>query len=246
MPMSKGYQRILLPVVELVLFWQVLAMILKTPALPYPHEALWRFIHTGELMEHTWASLWRVLRAIVGSAGLAVPLGLWVGGSKVVFEMISPLLYLLYPIPKVAFLPVIMLVLGLGDAAKIFLMMLVIFFQILIAVVDARKGIDKHVIDSIATLGPTRWQLLRHVLLPAVLPRVLTAVRVSIGTSLAVLFFAETFGTELGLGYYITDAWMRLNYKDMFAGIIALSILGLGLFQSVNWLEAKLCRWRSL
>ena len=101
------------------------------------------------------------------------------------------------------------------------------------------------IIDSIATLGPNRWQMLWHVLLPAVLPRVLTSVRVSVGTALAILFFAETFGTELGLGYYITDAWMRLNYQDMFAGIAALSLLGLLLFQAINWIEGKLCKWRS-
>jgi len=235
----------LLPIIELIILWQITSVILNSPALPRPWDVLPEF-HFGwrQLLLHAGASLGRVFAAIFTSTLLALPLGLLVGGCEPAYRLLSPLIYSLYPIPKVAFLPVIMLLLGLGNSAKIFLMDLIVFLQILVAVIDARRGIDRHIVESVMTLGPTRLQLLWHVLLPAAFPRVITAIRVSIGTAMSVLFFAETFGTEYGLGFFITDAWMRMNYLAMFSGIVTQSIIGLLLFRSVSWLESTTCRWQ--
>lgn len=234
-----------LPAVQVVVLWQMLSLILSSPAFPGPLEVLPEFCSGWSvLLTHASASIGRVFGAILTSTFLALPLGLVIGGCEPAYNLLSPLIYSLYPIPKVAFLPVIMLLLGLGDAPKIVLMDLIIFFQILVAVVDARRGIDRQLVAAIMTLGPTRFQLLWHVLLPATLPRVITAVRISIGTAMSVLFFAETFGTNYGLGFFITDAWMRMDYLAMFSGIVTQSLLGLLLFRAISWLESKLCQWQ--
>jgi NitT/TauT family transport system permease protein len=93
-------------------------------------------------------------------------------------------------------------------------------------------------------LGAGDGQILYHVILPAVWPTLLTALRLSIGTAIAVLFFAETFVTYQGLGYYIMDAWTMLDYEQMFLGIVGLSLLGLVFFVMVDMVERWLVRWK--
>jgi NitT/TauT family transport system permease protein len=82
------------------------------------------------------------------------------------------------------------------------------------------------------------------VIFPASLPKFLTAIRVAMATAVSVLFFTETFGTQYGMGYYIMDAWLRVNYLEMYAGIVVLSLLGLLLFGILDLLEYMTCRWQ--
>ncbi|MBP3721954.1 MAG: ABC transporter permease, partial [Selenomonadaceae bacterium] len=83
-----------------------------------------------------------------------------------------------------------------------------------------------------------------YVLWPAVLPKFLTAIRVAMATAISVLFFTETFGTKYGMGYFIMDAWLRVNYLEMYAGIIALSYIGLFIFGLIDFIEHITCRWQ--
>jgi NitT/TauT family transport system permease protein len=137
-----------------------------------------------------------------------------------------------------------MLFLGLGEASKIFLVGFIIFGQILVAVRDAASSIPEESADSVRSLGGGRGSLLRHVIIPAVLPGFFTSIRVSLGTAAAVLFLAETFATDTGLGYLIIDAWTRIAYPEMYGAITALSLLTLILFGAVDLLEGIVCPWR--
>ena len=96
---------------------------------------------------------------------------------------------------------------------------------------------------SLRSLGGTRLQAARYVLLPALFPSLLSSLRIGTGTDLAVLFFAETFGTRKGLGWFVMESWMRMSYVDMFAGILCLGIVGLGIFLAIDALYRRLCRW---
>jgi NitT/TauT family transport system permease protein len=152
--------------------------------------------------------------------------------------------YLTYPVPKIVFLPLIMLFLGTGDASKVFIIALILFFQILVVVRDACLAVRPELVQSVRSLGAKRWELLRYVYLPACLPSVLTALRVSTGTAIAVLFLAETFATQSGLAYYITvEAWGRMAYPEMYAGVIAMAALGLATYVLLDRLEHRLCEW---
>ena len=151
---------------------------------------------------------------------------------------------ILYPIPKIVFLPVIILLLGIGNLSKVFVIALILFFQILLVVRDEAAKLRPELIASVRSLGAGRRAIFRFVYLPACLPAVLTSLRVSIGTAIAVLFFAESFATTSGLGYYIiVETWGRLAYPEMYAGVIAMSLLGLSLYIIVNRLERALCPW---
>ena len=121
---------------------------------------------------------------------------------------------------------------------------LILFFQILILVRDEVRTVRPELIFSVRSLGANRLQLLRYVFVPASLPGLFTALRVSTGVSIAVLFFVESFGTRQGLGYYIlVESWGRLAYEEMYAGVIAMALLGLGVYYTVDALERRMTRW---
>jgi len=175
---------------------------------------------------------------------LATPAGLVLGQSRSLDRIFAPMVYIVYPIPKIVFLPVILLLLGIGDTSKIFIIFLILFFQILVVVRDQASALRPELIYSVRSLGAGRRGLFRFVYLPATVPAALTALRVSIGTAIAVLFFTETFATTSGLGYYIiVDSWGRLAYADMYAGVVAMSLLGLLLYFVVDRLERRLAPW---
>ena len=174
----------------------------------------------------------------------AVPVGLGLGLSPTANRLAAPIIYLLYPIPKIVFLPVILLLLGIGNLSKIFVISLSLFFQMLVVVRDEAANLRPELIASVRSLGAGRRALFRYVYLPACLPAVLTSLRVSIGTAIAVLFFAESFATTSGLGYYIiVETWGRLDYAEMYAGVVAMSLLGLALYFVVDRIQRRMCPW---
>jgi NitT/TauT family transport system permease protein len=231
----------------LLTLWALGAMVVGRPFLPPPSKAFRALAHmasSGLLWTHGSASTGRVLWALLWSFPPAAALGLAAGRSARLDAVVSPLLYLLHPLPKAAFLPVIMLLMGLGEASKIFLLGIIVFSQIIVAARDSSRRIQRELLDSVRSLGGTGLDLAVHVILPAALPELLTALRVSLGTAVAVLFLSETFATQTGLGWLIVDAWARVDYPQMYAGILALSGLGLGLFMAVDLAERLLCPWR--
>jgi len=231
----------------LLLVWQIAAMIVHLPILPAPLKVFSVFIQElqNDLWRHFLFSLWRVFAGMALSVLVAAPLGLAIGGSEQLNRFFSPLIYLLYPIPKVVFVPVVILFLGIGDTAKIAIMFLILFFQIVVLVRDQAAGLPPQLIQSLNSLGAGRRALFRFVYLPASLPAILTALRQSIGTAVAVLYITELSATKYGLGYYIYyNGSTLMDYPAMYAGVIAMSLLGLGMYFSVDWLERKWCIWK--
>jgi ABC-type nitrate/sulfonate/bicarbonate transport system permease component len=230
----------------ILLVWQIAAMLLRVDILPGPvvvFQALIQELPRG-LGRHFLVSGWRVVFSIALAMLLAVPAGLMLGQSPRLDRFVAPIIYILHPIPKIVFLPIILLFLGIGDASKIFMIFLILFFQILVVVRDQARSLRPELLYSVKSLGAGRRALFRFVYLPAALPSGLTALRVSIGTAIAVLFFAESFATTSGLGYYIiTESWGRLAYPEMYAGVVAMSVLGLLLYFTVDWLEKRLAPW---
>jgi NitT/TauT family transport system permease protein len=230
----------------LLLAWQLLALLLRVDLLPGPWavgQALVKEVPRG-LGRHFLVSGWRVIASIVLAMVTAVPAGLVLGQSQRLNRLFSPVIYIVYPIPKIVFLPLILLFFGIGDSSKIFIIFLILFFQILVVVRDSASALRPELIYSVRSLGAGRRALFRFVYLPATIPAALTALRVSVGTAIAVLFFAESFATTSGLGYYIiTESWGRLAYPEMYAGVVAMSLLGLLLYFVVDWLERRLAPW---
>ena len=233
----------------LALAWAGAAALVRKPFLPSPWAAGSRLVSRiadGSLAAHLGASAGRVGLALLLSAPPAALLGLAAGRSRRADGLASPFVYLLHPIPKAAFMPVIMLFLGLGDASKVFLIGLIVFGQLFVSARDAARAVPPDLVDSVRSLGAGRAAIARHVVLPAALPALLSALRTALGTAVAVLFLAETFASESGLGWYIVDAWTRVDYADTYAAIVALALFGLACYASVDLAEAAFCRWREV
>lgn len=227
--------------------WYVLAVIVDLHVLPTPTEV---YLNLGNLYDtrlhiHILASLYRVVLGIAISLLLGVSTGLLMAYSKTWNRILNPLVYFTYPVPKTALLPVVMLLFGLGDTSKVIIIVLIVVFQVIIAVRDAALNIPSETYNPIRSLGASKLQIFRYITFPAIMPELLTNLRLSIGTALSILFFAEGYGTQLGIGYYILDAWTRIDYMGMYAGIVAISLFGFVLFVLTDILEEAVCKWKA-
>ena len=234
--------------VVMLIGWDVAARLIDSPALPQPASALGDFgkLFGPELLPHLGVSGGRVLTALAIGAVIAVPLGLLLGRSPKADALLAPFVFLTYPVPKITFLPVFFVLLGTGTLSKVALITVIISFQILVTARDTAKGIPGASVMSVRSLGASRWQVYRHVVVPASLPGVFTAMRISTGHAIAVLFFAESVAGTDGVGYFIIDAWARIQYSEMFAGVLTLALLGVGLFEAIGMLEGRVCRWKTV
>lgn len=226
--------------------WQAAASLLKLPIIPAPGVVVVNLVQifVPEIASHAFYSLWRIAAGVFLAVLVGLPLGLGMGYFPKWDRLLSPLVYLTYPVPKIALLPVLMLLFGLGELSKILMIFLIIVFQVIVAVRDGVKSIPKETYYPLYSLGAGVIDVFREILIPASLPKFLTALRVAMATAVSVLFFTETFGTKYGMGYFIMDAWMRVNYLEMYSGIVVLSNIGLILFGTIDYLERKLCGWQ--
>lgn len=226
--------------------WQGTALLVELPIIPAPLCVLENLsdIFIEHIAVHGMYSLWRIIAGLCLAIFIGVPLGLCMGYFSGCDRLLAPLVYLTYPIPKIALLPILMLLCGLGELSKIVMIFLIIVFQVIVAVRDGVRSIPRETYYPLYSLGASFSDILVHILLPASMPKFLTAVRVAMATSISVLFFTETFGTKYGMGYFIMDAWLRINYLEMYSGIIVLSFIGMLLFGFIDLLESRLCHWQ--
>lgn len=229
------------------LLWYLFSLKVNMKILPPPTDVYLNMfkLSNQELYKHVIVSLYRVSSGIIISLIIGSFIGLLMAYSKTWNKILNPLVYFTYPIPKTALLPIVMLLYGLGDKSKIIIIVLILVFQIIVAVRDAALNIPYETYNPIRSLGASKLQIFSHITLPAILPELLTTLRLSIGTALSILFFAEGYGTKYGIGYYILDAWSRISYLEMYTGIIILGLLGFVLFMLIDILEESLFKWKS-
>lgn len=229
------------------LIWFIASILLNTNVIPNPIIVYKDFgsVLTNNIFIHIFYSLKRIGIGLVLSLIVGIPIGILMAYSKNANKILYPLIYFSYPIPKTALLPIAMLLLGMRDGSKISIMFLVIVFQVIVSVRDSVNNIDNTMYQVIKSAGANGRQIIYHVTLPAILPQLLTSIRVSLGAAVSILFFIEGYGTKFGMGYYILDAWSRINYIDMYIGIIVISVVGFFLFVSIDLISDKLCKWSS-
>lgn len=228
-----------------IALWWLLAVVVNSPALPTPLATLpvvaqlWQ-----QILPEFAVSTWRIVLSMIIGTVLGAPLGLLLGRSKRADAIFGPALYVIYPIPKIVFLPVLFILFGLGGQAKVILISIAVFFQVMMSMRDAAKNAPQAAIESMRSLGAGRASIFMNVVVPATLPDLFTALRITTGTAVAILFIAESMAGSSGLGYLIMHAWSLLEYQQMFAGIIAMVIMGVVLYEVFDVLEKKLTAWR--
>ena len=225
--------------------WYIAYVVIDRNVMPSPIIVLSRMYQLANhnIHIHLFSSFTRVALALAISMILGLFLGI-ISTHRYISKLMMPFLYFTYPIPRVALLPVVLLVFGLGDASTIIMICLIVIYPIIIVVRDTVKGIPRESYTGLVSLGASRMQIFRYVTLPWAFSAILSTLRISLGTAIAILFFTESYGTDHGMGFFILDMWMRLNYVMMFAGIVALSLFGFILFGIVDILEDVFLRWK--
>lgn len=230
--------------ISVSLFWYIVYFLLQSHTIPSPFlTVIYMWNEKYMLLLHAGASLLRIIIALFISLLIGVPLGIILGKNKRINTLLSPFLYYIYPIPKVAFLPIFMILYGLGNQSKITLIIWIIVFQIILSVRDGVLQIPSSYYKVMQGFQAPIYQQLIYLIFPSVLPAIFTGIRISIGISLATLFLAENYATTYGIGYYIISAWTKMNYEEMFAGIVTLGCIGLLLFILLDKLELKVTPW---
>ena len=229
------------------IFWWLGSLVIKQAMLPSPFKVYQHLFQLDWLMMslHIYNSMIRLFWGVLIATLIGFPLGLLMGRSEKWNKVLYPMVYLTYPIPKIALLPIIMLLHGLGNPSKVILIILIVVFPVILSVRDGIKDISGSYYKNLQVLGASTWQQFRMITLPAGLSAILSALRIALGTAIAILFFTEVYDTQFGLGYFIMDAWGRLDYLDMYSGIFVLSLLAFLLFLLIDSVENRLLRWRN-
>lgn len=198
----------------------------------------------GLLLNQLMPSLVRIFSGFGIAVIVAVPLGLLMGSFSIIYRLLEPMSELLRPIPSPAYVPIAILVLGIGNEMKIFVVFLGCVFPILLNTYGGVRSVDPVLIDTGRTFGLSRLEALMQIVLPAALPNILTGMRISLGIALIVVVVAEMIAGNSGIGYFILDMQRIFRVPEMFAGIFTLGVLGYFINFGFLKLEGHFLRWR--
>lgn len=210
--------------------WEISARIGEVPSyLVAPSVILattWEMLASGELWQHTQASLWRALGgyAIGGAAGVAM--GLLAGIARPVERFYDPIVSLTYPVPKIVVLPILIAWLGAGDASKIAIITAAVFYPTFINALYGAKGVNRLYVWSARNMGAGPLRVFAKVILPAALPQVLAGLRIGLALAFIVMVACEMQNSRNGLGHLIITAEDSLRFDLMYASIIAIAVIG--------------------
>ncbi len=199
---------------------------------------------TGELFRHLFASLWRVAWGFGLGGGLGFVFGGLLGASARADGLFRPLLTGAYPIPKIALLPLLILWLGLGEASKIAVIGLGVFFPMVINVRAGVLNVEPLFIRAALSLGSSRWRVFRKVVLPAALPMIFAGLRLGVGVGLLLVVTAEMVAADRGVGFLVLQAADLMQTPKLMCGILVLSVLGWFCNWALDRLERLCIPWK--
>jgi NitT/TauT family transport system permease protein len=233
----------------LLLAWQAASMLGLIPPifLPAPSAvaiSLWHLAFTGELWKHLAASLRRL--AIGWSLGTATGLaaGLAAGLSSRARSPANAIVSALFPIPKIALVPLFIIWFGVGEGSKIAVLAFGVFFPTVISTVAGVDGVPRNLIRMAQSFGLSNAAIIRKVVLPGALPTILSGFRITASLAIILLVAAEMIGAQFGIGAFVLAAGNLYDTAALLAGIVVLSMLGLAVAWVLGWLERKLLAWR--
>ncbi|PTU67536.1 taurine ABC transporter permease TauC [Chromobacterium sp. Panama] len=235
----------------LLLWWAASAGGLVSPLfLPGPAQVAARLADLAvngfmdaSLWRHAAASLGRVGLALLLAAATAVPLGMLMGLSRRAHAALDPLIEFYRPVPPLAYLPLIVIWFGIGEASKVLLIYLAIFAPLAIATAAGVRRADPARLQAARSLGASRGQLLRLVVLPSALPEILTGLRIGLGVGWSTLVAAELVAATRGLGFMVQSAAQFLVTDAVIAGILIIAWIALALELGLRWAERRFAGW---
>ncbi|HET7264884.1 MAG TPA: ABC transporter permease [bacterium] len=197
----------------------------------------------GSLLENAGASLYVIVTGWALAVVAGVPTGILMGSFKAVEALIEPVIDFVRYLPVSALIPLLILYIGIGTAEKVAVIFIGTFFQLVLLVADVSAHVPREQIDVSYTLGASRAQVIRRVLLPATLPGVMDTLRITMGWAWTYLVVAELVSADRGLGYLILNSMRGLFTDRIFVGLFTIGGLGLGLDLLFKWLHRRLLPW---
>jgi NitT/TauT family transport system permease protein len=239
-----------LALVGLVVVWEAFARLGWVPVLflPSPLGVLREgrdMIVSGELAAHLVASLTRLVLGFAVGAGLGIAVGITVGFFSIAEAVGTPLIAATFPIPKIALLPLLILWLGLGEASKVAVIALGVFFPMAINTFTGVRQADPLLVRAAVAFGARRWSVIRKVVLPSALPMIFAGLKLGAGTALLLLVAAEMIAVESGIGFLVLHAGNLMATTKLMVGIVVLSLLGVLSHCGLSRLERAAIPWRS-
>lgn len=209
--------------------------------------SLWSLITVGfvdsTLLEHLAASLGRVLGALVVSVVIGVPAGLLIATSRIGRGVLDPIVEFLRPLPPLAYLPLIIIWVGIGEASKVTVIALSMLPPIILSTSAGVRSVPSDFINAARSFGASRSQVLVRVIVPATIPSILTGLRIALGTGWSTLVAAELVAATKGLGFMIQSAAQFLVTDIVIAGIAVIAIIAFALEWVARWVERRFVPW---
>lgn len=231
--------------VALFVIWEIAARthLIDTHFFPAPSSIAGTFgtmIADGTLLSNTLTTLGRLALGILAGGIPALLIGLAMGLYRPVYALVDPLISATYPIPKSAILPLILLVFGLGEASKIAMVAIGMFYPVVINTAAGVRQIDPMYFDVGRNFGARGWAVFRTIAFPGALPVIMTGIKLGVGLGLILIAIAEMVGAQSGLGFLIWNAWQILQVNVMYVGLITIAVIGFALTVLLNEIERLL------
>src|SRR6201993_56404 len=236
--------------IALLAIWQVLLMLGfgDRRFIPAPTDIavrFWELATDGQLWVDTGATLYRVFAVYVIGAVPAIAIGLIMAMFKPVRIFFDPLIAALFPIPKVALMPLLLLAFGFGDASKIALVAIGVFFPVIVNTYVGAANIDKLYWDVARNYGASQTVMFTRIVFFGALPTIFAGLRIALAVSFIVLVASEFVATKSGIGYLIWNSWELLQVDVMFVGIVTIGLLGLIATVILQEIERKVIPWKT-
>lgn len=251
-PRLTSLQISLITVIALIGIWQAATtlQLVSQVFLPSPAAVARKFLSVATtgyvdatLAQHLLVSLGRVFAALLAAIAVGVPVGLAIGLSRVGRGIFDPLLEFLRPLPPLAYLPLIIIWFGIGEASKVLVIAIAMLAPIALSTAAGVRGVSQDRINAARTLGASRWQVLGHVVLPSALPSILTGLRIALGAGWTTLVAAELIAATRGLGFMIQSAAQFLVTDVVIMGIFVIALIAFVLEFGIRRLERLFVPW---
>jgi len=234
----------------LLAVWEIICStgLISSLFLPAPSAiltALGKLITSGEISRSLTASLYRILLGFALGSIIGLLVGLVTGTSALMDRIGTPIVNALYPIPKIALLPLFILWLGIGELSKVTIIALGVFFPVAMNTYSGVKNVDTLLIKVAVSFNASWWLTMKSVVLPSALPVIFAGLRLAAGTSLLLLVAAEMIAAQEGIGALILHYGDLMITDRLMAGVIVLSLLGLIFNLGLQWLEHKIVPWKT-
>src|SRR6478735_5864245 len=230
----------------LLVVWQVASLALKNDSVPTAWEAIRAIpaiLGDKDSLVNFGASLRRMATGFGVAVAVSIPLGLLMGRSRAVASFFNPLLMVIYPVPKAALMPIIMLWLGIGDLAKTLVIFLGVSLPVIYHSFEGAKAVEEKMLWSGAAMGLSAAQRMIWIVLPAALPEILTGCRTGLVLALITMVTSEMIARQSGAGNILFNALDMGQYDTVYAMIIIVGAMGIGLDAAFERLRARLVKW---